>query len=118
MGLDTSHDCWHGPYSMFMEWREKLHRYVAPNPDNTLQEAWQRKDYNDPDGNPIHFLMVHSDCDGDIPADKCIPMADALQKILDVMPERAMYDCSRSATERFIKGLRLAASKGESVDFH
>lgn len=22
MGLDTSHDCWHGPYSMFMRWRE------------------------------------------------------------------------------------------------
>lgn len=22
MGLDTTHDCWHGPYSMFMRWRE------------------------------------------------------------------------------------------------
>ena len=24
MGLDTSHDCWHGPYSAFMRWREWL----------------------------------------------------------------------------------------------
>jgi hypothetical protein len=24
MGLDTSHDCWHGPYSSFMSWREWL----------------------------------------------------------------------------------------------
>jgi len=22
VGLDTSHDCWHGPYSMFMRWRK------------------------------------------------------------------------------------------------
>lgn len=24
MGLDTSHDCWHGPYSQFMRWRTWL----------------------------------------------------------------------------------------------
>lgn len=24
MGLDTSHGCWHGAYSAFMRWREKL----------------------------------------------------------------------------------------------
>ncbi len=24
MGLDTSHDCWHGAYSAFGRWREKL----------------------------------------------------------------------------------------------
>lgn len=29
MGLDTSHDCWHGPYSMFMRWREWLAAQVG-----------------------------------------------------------------------------------------
>lgn len=24
MGLDTSHDCWHGAYSAFTRWRQKL----------------------------------------------------------------------------------------------
>jgi hypothetical protein len=24
MGLDTTHDCWHGAYSAFMRWRRKL----------------------------------------------------------------------------------------------
>ena len=24
MGLDTTHDCWHGPYSMFMRWRTAI----------------------------------------------------------------------------------------------
>jgi hypothetical protein len=26
MGLDTSHDCWHGAYSAFMRWRQALAR--------------------------------------------------------------------------------------------
>jgi hypothetical protein len=26
MGLDTSHDCWHGAYSAFMRWRSELCR--------------------------------------------------------------------------------------------
>lgn len=29
MGLDTSHGCWHGPYSMFMRWREWLAAQVG-----------------------------------------------------------------------------------------
>ncbi len=24
MGLDTTHDCWHGPYSSFNRWRTQL----------------------------------------------------------------------------------------------
>ncbi len=24
MGLDTTHDCWHGPYSRFHRWRQEL----------------------------------------------------------------------------------------------
>jgi hypothetical protein len=24
MGLDTTHDAWHGAYSAFMRWREKV----------------------------------------------------------------------------------------------
>jgi hypothetical protein len=29
MGLDISHDCWHGPYSMFMRWREWIASQVG-----------------------------------------------------------------------------------------
>lgn len=116
MGLDTSHDCWHGPYSSFMEWREELHRYTAPIREHTLSEAWEHHDY---DGQyPINVLMNHSDCDGEIEHKDCKPLAEALQKIADVMPQRAFYDRSKPATERFIAGLLLAHEKGENVDFH
>lgn len=29
MGLDTSHDCWHGPYGQFMRWRTWLAAQVG-----------------------------------------------------------------------------------------
>jgi len=29
MGLDTSHDCWSGPYSMFMRWRTWLAKQIG-----------------------------------------------------------------------------------------
>lgn len=32
MGLDTSHDCWHGAYSAFMRWRVELARAAGLPP--------------------------------------------------------------------------------------
>lgn len=29
MGLDTTHDCWHGPYSSFMRWRLEIAHVVG-----------------------------------------------------------------------------------------
>lgn len=121
MGLDTSHDCWHGPYSAFHRWRVALHRdagtYQHGDIDADLRAAWERGDYAD-QSVPINVLMSHSDCDGEIPACACGPLADALQKIVDTkMPPRALYDVMRPATERFITGLRLAASRNEPVMF-
>ena len=117
MGLDTTHDCWHGPYSMFMEWRRQLHRYTAPDQTRTLEEAWDAGDYAD-QSKPINVLMQHSDCDGEIEAEMCGPLADALQELVDRMPARGMYDNARPATERFITGLRKAAEAGEAVHFY
>lgn len=132
MGLDTSHDCWHGPYSMFMRWREKLNLYVMTERGKTdagaaaighmgwtreaLVRAWEEGRYDD-QSVPINVLMGHSDCEGEIPAEMCAPLADALEALLVRMPERALYDEARPATERFIAGLRRAAAAGEPVDF-
>lgn len=124
MGLDTSHDCWHGPYSMFMRFRERLHWLIQSDPRipwdgqyrKGLREAWVDGVYNGPE--PINSLMNHSDCDGEIPANECGPLADALEALLVRMPERGTYDEIRPATLRFIAGLRRAAAAGEPVDFH
>ncbi len=102
---------------MFMRWRQQLHRYTAPEPTRDLESAWEAGDYAD-QSKPINVLMNHSDCDGDIPAEVCAPLADALQVIVDKMPERGIYDEARPATERFIAGLRVAAAAKENVEFH
>ena len=121
MGLDTTHDCWHGPYSMFMRWRAHLHHLMHPGGQwgtdrRGLEEAWGQGVYGDQDV-PINVLMAHSDCDGIIEADICESLASALQALVDKMPARGIYDVMKPATERFIAGLRLAAAAGEDVEF-
>ena len=45
MGLDTTHDCWHGAYSAFMRWRKKLAE-VAGLPPLELMEGFYYFDGN------------------------------------------------------------------------
>jgi hypothetical protein len=135
MGLDTSHDCWHGPYSAFMRWRMWLHYFIMLDRGQagdkeceershagadvaSLERAWNEGVYAD-QSVPLNVLMQHSDCDGEIAADVCGPLADALEDLANRrMPPRALYDEQRPATDRFIAGLRRAAASGETVKFH
>lgn len=119
MGLDTSHDCWHGPYSSFMIWRQQLHYCLTgqePTPEN-LERAWADGMYSN-QKIPIDVLMNHSDCDGEIPAKVCGPLADALEELrpkMEAMSADVPWFAKKTAT--FIKGLRLAAIHNESVVF-
>ena len=62
---------------------------------------------------PLHALLDHSDCDGQIDVHDLIPIAARLENLL---PRLAEDD--KAPTERWIKGLRLAASLNEPVEFH
>jgi hypothetical protein len=118
MGLDTTHDCWHGSYSAFHYWREALHIYASPDPLLSLEQAWDAGVYED-QSKPINVLMFHSDCDGEIPAELCAPLADELQKIADAMPDKgSALDMVKPTTLQFIAGLRKAAELGQPVEFH
>jgi hypothetical protein len=134
MGLDTTHDCWHGPYSAFMRWRANLSFHIMRERARTgdaiaseiermgttreaIAKAWEKGLYDD-QSVPINVLMNHSDCEDDIEAKDCAPLADALEQLLLSIPARADYDSVRPATERFIAGLRRAAARGEKVGFH
>jgi hypothetical protein len=129
MGLDTTHDCWHGPYSQFTRWRAHLHMQIqiertSNSPNLGLDDYWDlaTKGETRPwpytnESDPLDFLMSHSDCDGEIPVAMCGPLADALAGLLDRMPRRGLYDVARPATERFVAGLRRAAVAGEPVEF-
>lgn len=149
MGLDTSHDCWHGAYSAFMRWRMELAE-VAGLPPLELMEGfydpssgmnalyfgelpspWKEKHERLIGRLPIkwdclkpsalHELLYHSDYDGEIPAERCSAIADALEELLPKLPNEdagGHIGNWRDKTAQFIRGLREAASKNEPVLFH
>lgn len=136
MGLDTSHDCWHGAYSAFSRWRNdvavaagyKLKRY--DNGHLTVDLPWEdftaenlQGEWNSmPGDDPLLFLIIHSDCDGVIHPSEGALLADRLEQLLpkldDTEAHGHIWPHTRGKTEQFIAGLRDAASRGEDVDFH
>jgi hypothetical protein len=142
MGLDTSHDCWHGAYSAFGHWRRAIaeaagyrvwpvvhesglkydtimlewHRYGA---DKELMGEWDSTPHD-----PLIVLFAHSDCEGVIHPAQALPLADALEAILPKIDgdsgsgHIAARGGLRACTEKFIVGLRAAGAAGEDVDFH
>lgn len=70
---------------------------------------------------PIHILLNHSDCEGEIAWQDCGPIAESLEKLLPLMPndkDPGHIGDWQETTKKFINGLRLAASKKENVEFH
>lgn len=134
MGLDTTHDCWHGAYSAFSRWRnivtvagsfvlvkEGYHEY-ADIDWSRLTEANLQGEWDEPPEDPLVYIIAHSDCDGELPVESLTPLADRLEGLLDKLPNGGdighMRGGYKATTERFIAGLRLAASLNEPVRFH
>ena len=154
MGLDTTHDCWHGAYSAFMRWRKKLAEvaglpplelmegFYQPNDIGTLQACrralergpldWMANSIKQlEDQLPITWsclrpdvlyeLLSHSDCDGELAADICGPLADRLEELLPLLPDKnggGHIGDWREKAQKFIDGLQRAASENEPVGFH
>ena len=107
MGLDTSHNAWHGAYSAFARWRneianligvplELMEGFFSPAHSNAmalaefagenskaLRELVGRNcpikwEILKPD--PLLTLLSHSDCDGEISPEDCAKIADRLEE--------------------------------------
>lgn len=138
MGLDTSHNCWHGPYSSFSEWRNFVVRtagyaltpypngrgeyaaVVLDNPDQFVPKNYQGK-WDVTPRDPLLILIVHSDCDGKIKHKHTKKLAKRLEEIMAWMPEdepRAFGWGMRARTQQFIDGLMAAYEAGDDVVFH
>jgi hypothetical protein len=69
---------------------------------------------------PLHILLLHSDCEGDIPWEECGPLADSLEKLIPLLPEGEAPGHIRNwrdKTQAFVDGLRLAFEAKEDVIF-
>lgn len=156
MGLDCSHNAWHGAYSAFMRWRQKIAEVAGLPPlelmdgfyvslDETGATLYHGMNTNQhaygPDSRPhlaylddrlpiswdclkpsaLHELLYHSDCDGEIAADRCGPIADELESLIPLLPDEEAgghIGHWRTTTQQFVDGLRAAAAAGEALDFH
>lgn len=138
MGLDVSHDCWRGAYSAFTRWRNELSTvagYGVAVPDGGFFELpaidWEdiqsgrhgdtlNGDWKQTPSDPLLILLAHYDCEGHILARDCAPLADRLAELLPLLPnEEASGHIGHwhTKTQAFIDGLRMAAERGEVVEF-
>ncbi len=145
MGLDTTHDCWHGAYSAFMRFRENLASAIGLE---LRQMEWftdNGRPFPAKEIEPLVILLMHSDCDGDIEVEDLLPLAARLEEVATLIESGAPPDDATGlsitrtsdgivverhgghltrnggtvgAARTFAEGCRLAASLGEKVGFH
>ena len=133
MGLDTTHDCWHGAYSAFTRWRNKLAEvagykfYKEGGIDQPLIDWGHITQENlfgqwkETPKDPLMVLIAHSDCEGEIFPEQAEPLADRLEALLPLLPDDEAgghIGNWRAKTQQFIDGLRAAAKEDEPVEFH
>lgn len=128
MGLDTTHNCWHGSYSGFRTFRDavavaaKEHFDYTPNyqdhPSRAFMGWW------DADHHYTHLLdvfFVHSDCEGYLfPNDiqELVPALEQLVGYLNDEPAFKGWPSTRGQLRQFIDGLNDALNEWEVVRFH
>lgn len=130
MGLDTSHGCFHGPYSKF----NRLRQYVAKacggsfpphDPDFTdegvppLPGSW----YYETTIVPAQLIpgmtlfLGHSDCSGELNPEDAKAVAQFLRWVVTRVPEQSGMDLVQGMVETFAAGCEEAASRNETVYF-
>lgn len=132
MGLDVSHDCWSGSYGRFMGFRREIAKTIGLPPLDLMEGFWgapMSSFYIKEDApfynslpiswdclkeDPIYELLYHSDCEGEIEVEKCIPIAKRLEEIAEMMEDD---NSIKSKALQFAKGLREAAEAKENVEF-
>lgn len=139
MGLDCTHDAWHGAYSAFDRFRKMLwdasggelgyyERSEGINehgpacwaqewPESCFEGEWA--EYPE---DPLLVLMIHSDCGGAIKHDITLRLAERLEELAPLLPAYGAGHLSppnhpRERAFQFARGLREAHAEGEDLRF-
>lgn len=119
MGLDTTHNAWHGPYSSFGRWRKWLAKQIGFNLEE-MQGYGGDRPFDEMD-HDIKPLLNHSDCDGELSPEECKQIANGLKQIIDKVSNQST-DLIESrhieVTIQFREGCLLAYSQNETIEFH
>lgn len=118
MGLDTTHNCWHGPYSSFNRFRRSLGHQIGINIDDydgyggTIHKLEEMK-------HDLKPLFNHSDCDGRLTVNECKSIVKGLNNILENFNSEIESDYNfKEQIIQFRDGCFDAVSKKEMVHFH
>lgn len=89
---------------------DSLRRYLKPFP---LKWETLRPD-------PLHHLLHHSDCEGEITPKRCAAIAKRLDEVVDLLPDEDQgghIGNIRDKTRTFAAGCRAAAAANEPLRF-
>lgn len=128
MGLDTTHNAWHGPYSSFGDWRKKIAKLKGFNLTDMIgfggDTEWSIEQISD----PLYPLLNHSDCDGSLSPKECALIAHGLSEIIPIANATMQPDWDSHQKEehyyfielvdQFREGCIKAFKANESIEFH
>jgi hypothetical protein len=127
MGLDTSHNAWHGPYSSFSRWRCWLADIKGVNL-LSMKGFGGDTEWTQYEDDPIYPLLNHSDCDGELTPKECALIAFGLSEVLKkadslIQPDwdshqKQEHNYNIELTNQFRKGCIDAFKKCETIEFH
>jgi len=136
MGLDTTPEAWSGPYSAFNRWRNQVAE-VAGYKLVEMDIGWTKamipfisdEDFDryvgdvvngDWDGvipsDPLHYLILHSDCEGILTQGACAALGDRLLEILPNFPEENGWGIAK--TQKFADGCYECVKQNVDMQFH
>lgn len=114
MGLDTTHDCWHGPYSYFNAFRAQIAKVVHIDL-HAMYGFGGDVPWSSIRDEPLVILLNHSDCDGEISPADAAALARRLREIIPLIPDHP--DDVRGDAIKFATGCEAAAASNEYVEF-
>lgn len=139
MGLDTTHNAFHGSYIAFNCFRKAVAAAAGgsyPPHDPSLRDAngkplrddmWYfDNDITSREKNPgLAIFLSHSDCDGFLTPSECQIIADEIEALLPIIDEQDIYTSdpkisrgwTSNTARKWINGCRLAARKQENLYF-
>jgi len=119
MGLDTSHNCWHGPYSTFNRFRYSLGYQIGIDLDD--YSGYNEKGIKDLSkiNHALMPLFNHSDCEGRLTVKESKSIVKGLNEVLENFIENDKYDYDfKELIMIFRDGCLDAISKKQMVKFH
>jgi len=119
MGLDTSHNCWHGPYSSFNRFRYSLGHQIGIDLDDYAGYGKTGvKDLTKIE-HELMPLFNHSDCDGILTVEESKQIVIGLNKVLENFNDKIEADYNfKENIIQFRDGCLDAIERNEEIDFH